>query len=181
VNEIADESLMQHIAIVSDRSYIFKGTIRSNLEIAKSEASDEEMWNSLSECNLKEFAETQNGLETGIAEGGANLSGGQRQRLALARVLLVDRPIYIFDEATSNIDAESENAILSVIYKLSETKTVLLISHQLANIVNSFQIIVMQKGVLIESGTHEELMAHESVYALLFTTQFNLARRKSET
>jgi ABC-type transport system involved in cytochrome bd biosynthesis fused ATPase/permease subunit len=177
INEITEESLMSHITTVSDRSYIFKGSIRSNLQIAKMNATDEELWNSLGECNLKEFAETQEGLETRIAEGGANLSGGQRQRLALARALLADRSIYIFDEATSNIDAESEAAILAVIDKLCERKTVLLISHRLANVVKASQICVMQKGVCCERGTHDELMANESVYSLLFTTQYNLEHR----
>jgi ATP-binding cassette subfamily C protein len=178
VSEISENSLMRHVVTVSDRSYIFKGTIRSNLAIAKSDATDEEMWQSLAECNLREFAETQNGLETCIAEGAANLSGGQRQRLALARALLADRPIYIFDEATSNIDVESEQAILTAIYRLSRTKTVLLISHRLMNVINSSQIVVMSNGSVAEIGAHQQLMENPSVYHLLFTTQSNSEHRK---
>jgi ATP-binding cassette subfamily C protein len=181
VSQFSDESLVSHVATVGDRSHIFKGTIRSNLAIAKPNATDEELWDGLSACNLREFAEAQDGLETQIAEGAANLSGGQRQRLALARALLADRPIYVFDEATSNVDAESEQAILAVIYRLSESKTVLLISHRLANVARSDQIVVLERGAVAESGTHAQLMENASAYALLFTTQADLERRNEPT
>jgi ABC-type multidrug transport system fused ATPase/permease subunit len=122
--------------------------------------------------------ESQNGLKTRIADSASNLSGGQRQRLALARALLADRPIYIFDEATSNIDVESEQAIIEVVYRLAETRTVLLISHRLANVVKSSQIIVLENGGITERGTHEKLMQNASVYAFLFNTQYSLEHKK---
>lgn len=174
INDIRELSLMSCITTVTHNSYIFKGTVRSNLIIAKQNATDEEMWASLGEVNLREFFKTQNGLDTELAERGANLSGGQCQRLAMARALLADSPIYIFDEATSNIDVESEEAIMTLIHKLAKTRTVILISHRLANVVESDMIYVLEDGHIAESGSHKELMANKGPYEHLYTQQYNL-------
>lgn len=175
LSTIDELSLMENITTVNHNSYIFKGTVRSNLEIAKHNATDEEMYNVLQEANLLDFVKSQNGLDTVISEQGSNLSGGQRQRLAIARSLLVDSSVYIFDEATSNIDIESEEAIMNVVDKIAKTKTVLLISHRLVNVVNSDEIYVMDNGHVVEHGTHDELMKNiNGTYANLYNSQYNL-------
>ena len=120
------------------------------------------------------FLRTEKGLDTRLTEQAGNLSGGQRQRLALARGLLFDAEVYIFDEATSNIDAESENDIMEQICALAKRKTVILISHRLANVITADQIYVLEKGSLVESGTHTDLLAEEGVYAKLWNTQMDL-------
>ena len=172
--QIQERELMDHITLVRHNSYLFKGTVAENLQMAKPEAEVEEMRSVLSRVNLLGFLDAQEGLETKLLEQGANLSGGQRQRLALARALLHDTPVYIFDEATSNIDAESENLIMEVIRELAKTRTVLLISHRLSNVAESDRIYLLDQGEIREAGTHEELMKRRGVYCRLYETQKNL-------
>ena len=172
--QIQERELMDHITLVRHNSYLFKGTVAENLQMAKPEAEVEEMRSVLSRVNLLGFLDAQEGLETKLLEQGANLSGGQRQRLALARALLHDTPVYIFDEATSNIDAESEDLIMEVIRELAKTRTVLLISHRLSNVAESDRIYLLDQGEIREAGTHEELMKRRGVYCKLYETQKNL-------
>ena len=172
--QIQERELMDHITLVRHNSYLFKGTVAENLQMAKPEAEVEEMRSVLSRVNLLGFLDAQEGLETKLLEQGANLSGGQRQRLALARALLHDTPVYIFDEATSNIDAESEDLIMKVIRELAKTRTVLLISHRLSNVAASDRIYLLDQGEIREAGTHEELMKQKGAYCRLYETQKNL-------
>ena len=165
---------MEHITMVSHTSYLFKGTIRDNLLMGNRHATDIELYEALKKVNLYEFICEQDGLETRLAEMASNLSGGQRQRLAMARALLHDTPVYIFDEATSNIDMESENRIMEVIQELAKTKTVILISHRLANVVSADKIYVLEKGQMKEEGTHKELLENNNVYARLYQSQAEL-------
>ena len=173
-NEISEKSVMENITYISHSSYIFKGTVRDNLLMAKADAKEEELWNVLKKTNLADFFEADNGLDFEIAEAGGNLSGGQKQRLALARGLLHDSRFYIFDESTSNIDVESEEVILEQIKELAKHKGVLMISHRLANVVSSDKIFVLEKGQLKEEGTHEELLAMHGTYSTLWDTQQSL-------
>ena len=173
-NEISEKSVMDNITYISHSSYIFKGTVRDNLLMAKVDAKDEELWDVLKKTNLADFFEADNGLDFEIAEAGGNLSGGQKQRLALARGLLHDSRFYIFDESTSNIDVESEEVILEQIKELAKHKGVLMISHRLANVVSSDKIFVLEKGQLKEEGTHEELLAMHGTYSTLWDTQQSL-------
>lgn len=174
LSEIREESLMEHIALVSHNSYLFKGTVAENLRMGKPDASAGEMREVLAKVNLWGFLEQQQGLETPVMEKGANFSGGQCQRMAIARALLHDTPVYIFDEATSNIDAESEEMIMAVIHDLAKTKTIILISHRLANVVNSDRIYMMKDGAVAETGTHEMLMSRGGAYAKLYRSQMEL-------
>ena len=171
LREISEESMMRHITYVSHQSYLFKGTVRSNLLMGKPDASDEQLWAVLKQVNLADFLRSENGLDTLVAEKGGNFSGGQCQRLALARALLHDSPVYIFDEATSNIDVESENDIMAQIHALAGRKTVILISHRLANVTLSDRIYVLDHGSVVESGTHRELLAQNGLYASLRNAQ----------
>ncbi|MBF1137407.1 MAG: ABC transporter ATP-binding protein/permease [[Eubacterium] sulci] len=173
-NEISEKSVMDNITYISHSSYIFKGSVRDNLLMAKADARDEELWDVLKKTNLADFFEADNGLDFQIAEAGGNLSGGQKQRLALARGLLHDSRFYIFDESTSNIDVESEEVILEQIKELAKHKGVLMISHRLANVVSSDKIFVLEKGQLKEEGTHEELLAMHGTYSTLWETQQSL-------
>ena len=173
-NEISEKSVMDNITYISHSSYIFKGSVRDNLLMAKADARDEELWDVLKKTNLADFFEADNGLDFQIAEAGGNLSGGQKQRLALARGLLHDSRFYIFDESTSNIDVESEEVILEQIKELAKHKGVLMISHRLANVVSSDKIFVLEKGQLKEEGTHEELLAMRGTYSMLWETQQSL-------
>lgn len=173
-NEISEKSVMDNITYISHSSYIFKGTVRDNLLMAKADARDEELWDVLKKTNLADFFEADNGLDFEIAEAGGNLSGGQKQRLALARGLLHDSRFYIFDESTSNIDVESEEVILEQIKELAKHKGVLMISHRLANVVSSDKIFVLEEGQLKEEGTHEELLAMHGTYSTLWDTQQSL-------
>lgn len=173
-NEISEKSVMDNITYISHSSYIFKGTVRDNLLMAKVDAKDEELWKVLKKTNLADFFEADNGLNFEIAEAGGNLSGGQKQRLALARGLLHDSRFYIFDESTSNIDVESEEVILEQIKELAKHKGVLIISHRLANVVSSDKIFVLEKGQLKEEGTHEELLTTHGTYSTLWETQQSL-------
>ena len=177
----ADETaLMRRITYVSHNSHLFRGTVRDNLRMAKPDASDAELWNALERANLAEFLRSEQGLDTLLTENGSNFSGGQRQRLALARALMHDSPVYLFDEATSNIDVESEDAILAQIHELAHTHTVILISHRLANVVHADRIHVMEHGRLVQSGTHEELLLRGGTYAALWNSQQQLEQYGKE-
>jgi ABC-type multidrug transport system fused ATPase/permease subunit len=171
LRDISENSLMENFTYVSHQSYLFKGTVRDNLLMGKPSAADEELWDTLARVNLADFLRSEKGLDTPLTESAANLSGGQRQRLALARALLHDSPVYIFDEATSNIDVESENDIMAQILDLTKTKTVLLISHRLANVVEADCIYVMENGNVTEHGTHQELLTKNGLYAKLWNAQ----------
>lgn len=172
--DISEESLMKNFTYISHQSYLFKGTVKDNLLMGKPDATDKEMWEVLQRVNLAEFLKNEKGLDTCLTERAENLSGGQRQRLALARALLHDSPVYIFDEATSNIDVESENDIMREIHELAKTKTVILISHRLANVTSSDNIYVMKNGAVAESGQHEKLLQQNGVYADLWNAQQSL-------
>lgn len=174
LSEISEESLMRNVTYISHNSYLFKGTVRDNLLMGDPSADDGTLWDVLEKTNLADFLRSENDLDTALSENAANLSGGQRQRLALARALLHDSPIYIFDEATSNIDADSENEIMEQITGLAETKTVILISHRLANCINSDLIYAMENGTVIERGTHEKLLENGGLYARLWNAQRQL-------
>ncbi len=174
LKDINEASLFQNITYVSHHSYLFKGTVRDNLLMGKPDASDEDLWRMLKQVNLADFLRAENGLDTQLTEQGNNLSGGQRQRLALARALLHDSPVYIFDEATSNIDVESENEIMAQIHALEGKKTVILISHRLANVTGSDTIYVMENGFVAESGTHTELLKQNGAYQALWNAQQSL-------
>ena len=174
LSDIREAELMESITYISHQSYLFKGTVRENLLMGKPDASDRELWAVLERANLAGFLKSEGGLDTLLMENASNFSGGQRQRLALARALLHDSPVYIFDEATSNIDAESENDIMREIHGLAGKKTVILISHRLANVTASDNIYVMDAGSVAESGSHEELLAGDGIYAKLWNTQQSL-------
>ncbi len=174
LSDIAESSLMQNITYISHNSYLFKGTIRENLLMGNPNATEDEMWAVLEQTNLAAFLRNEEGLDTKLAEKASNLSGGQCQRLALARALLHDSPVYIFDEATSNIDVESENDIMEQILLLAKKKSVLLISHRLANITKADMIYAMEQGEVKEYGTHEELLRKNGLYQKMWTTQQRL-------
>ena len=171
LRDIEEASLMRCVTYVSHQSYLFKGTVRDNLLMGKPDASDGKLWSALTQVNLADFLRGEAGLDTLLSERGENLSGGQRQRLALARALLHDSPVYIFDEATSNIDVESENDIMAQIHALAERKTVLLISHRLANVTASDEIYVLERGNIVQHGTHEALLKQGGAYAALWSAQ----------
>ena len=174
VGELQQEQRLHTLTVVPHNATIFKGTVEENLRMAKPDAAESELWAALEQVNLADFCRSQNGLQTALHEGGSNLSGGQRQRLAMARALLHDTPIYLFDEATSNVDAESENDIMTAIHSLAGKKTVILISHRLANVVDSDCIYVLDKGCIVEQGKHADLLAAQGAYSRLYTAQKQL-------
>ena len=175
LSEINEADLMKHVVLVRHNSYLFKGTVEENLRMAKPDATKEEMEAVLQKVNLLGFLQTQDGLQTQLLEKASNLSGGQCQRLVIARALLrTDSAVYIFDEAASNIDVESEELIMNVIHELAKTKTVLLISHRLANVVKSDQIYFLKDGEIKESGKHDELMSQNGAYRHLYESQMAL-------
>ena len=174
LRDISVESLRKTVTTVPFSSYVFKGTLRANLLLAKPDASDDELWGALAKCRLAGFVRESGGLDMEIAAEGANLSGGQRQRLAFARALLHDSPIYIFDEATSNIDAESEATIISAARELAGSHTVIMISHRLSAIEHADEIYVLEQGKLVEHGTHSQLLARGCAYARLWESQSQL-------
>lgn len=175
LSQVQEAELMKRVVLVRHNSYLFKGTVEENLKMAKPDATKDEMEAVLRQVNLLGFLQTQNGLQTQLLEKASNLSGGQCQRLVIARALLKsDTAVYIFDEAASNIDVESEELIMKVIHELAKTKTVLLISHRLANVVQSDRIYFLKDGEIRESGTHEQLMQANGAYKNLFDSQMAL-------
>lgn len=174
LTDISEESLLQHFTYVSHQSYLFKGTVRDNLLMGDPSAEDAALWAVLERVKLADFLRGEQGLDTRLNERASNLSGGQCQRLALARALLHDSPVYLFDEATSNIDVESENDIMAEIHALAKTRTVILISHRLANVADADNIYVMDGGRVVESGGHETLLAADGYYARLWNAQQEL-------
>ena len=180
IKDIDEKTLMNNITAVNFNSYIFAGTVRENMLIADKSASDEKMIEALKMVNLWSFLSEQDGLNTKLNQQGSNFSGGQRQRLAIARALLHNTPIYVFDEVTSNIDAESENDIMTVIHNMAKIKTVILISHRLKNVVGSDKILLLDKGKIEESGTHSELMSLNKKYKLMYSTQAELEKYAKE-
>lgn len=180
IKDIDEKTLMNNITAVNFNSYIFAGTVRENMLIADKSASDEKMIEALKMVNLWSFLSEQDGLDTKLNQQGSNFSGGQRQRLAIARALLHNTPIYVFDEVTSNIDAESENDIMAVIQNMAKIKTVILISHRLENVVGSDKILLLDKGKIEESGTHSELISLNKKYKLMYSTQAELEKYAKE-
>ncbi len=174
LSDFSEKSRMRGITLVTHESYIFKGSFAQNLKMGKASATDTEMQEALLKVNLLDFVNSRGGLYGTVSERGSDLSGGQRQRLALARALLHDSQVYIFDEATSNIDAESEAMIMAVIHELARTRTVILISHRLANVVDSDNIYMLSGGYICEAGNHEALMAANGSYAKLYKAQYEL-------
>ena len=175
LNELNEADLMKHVVLVRHNSYLFKGTVEENLKMAKPDATKEEMEAVLLKVNLLGFLQTQDGLQTKLQEKASNLSGGQCQRLVIARALLrTDSAVYIFYEAASNIDVESEELIMNVIHELAKTKTVLLISHRLANVVKSDKIYFLKDGEIKENGKHDELMSQNGEYKHLYESQMAL-------
>ena len=170
-DEVTRESYYRHLAVVSYNTYIFNQTVRENFRLADKDVTEERIWDALERVNLAAFIRENGGLEKVISEDASNISGGQKQRLALAVNLVADKPIYVFDEATSNIDIESEAIIMKNIKQLSQKKTVIVISHRLANVVPADRIYYMEQGRLVESGDHASLMARKGGYAKLYEAQ----------
>lgn len=174
LHDIRESELLRAITYIGHNSFLFKGTVAENLRMAKPDADDNELWDVLTRTNMADFLREENGLNTMISASATNISGGQRQRLALARALLHDSPIYIFDEATSNIDMESEATIMDEIKSLVGKKTILVISHRLANVIDADNIYVLKDGKVIENGNHTKLINNKSVYSELWQTQQDL-------
>ena len=175
LNEIPFDVLTKKVGFINHSAYIFNGSIEDNIRMGKNDASYDEIYDALKKANLYEFVMSlPEKLNTNVGEGGSLLSGGQKQRLALARTIITDPEIYIFDEATSNIDVESEEKVWESIYKLSKNKTVIVISHRLANVKNADAIYVLDKGHIVEYGKHKELMMTKNKYYELVTHQQNL-------
>lgn len=174
VRDIAPESLADTVTSVGIGSYLFRGTVRDNLAFANPKATDEDMWAALESAALADFMREQDGLDTELESEASNLSGGQRQRLALARALLHDTPVYVFDEATSNIDVESEEAIMSVVDKLARDHAVVIISHRLANVVGADLIYALDAGHIAGAGVHDELVVTCASYRTLWDSQQEL-------
>lgn len=171
LKDISEKSLFRTVNYVGLGSTFFKGSVRDNLLIANPEATDEDLWNVLEECNINGFLQNEEGLDTKLTENAGNLSGGQKQRLALARAILHDAKIYIFDEATSNIDIESEEIILQKIKELSKTKTVIMITHRLMNVKDADSICCLENGQVKGVGKHDDLLSCCETYKNLWSTQ----------
>ena len=165
---------MQNVTYISHQSYLFQGTVRENLLMGCPNAGEDALWMALEQVKLADFLREAQGLDTRLAEKASNLSGGQCQRLALARALLHDSPVYLFDEASSNIDVESETDVMAQIHRLAKTKTVILISHRLVHVADADRIYVMDGGRVVESGPHEQLLATGGHYAKLWAAQQEL-------
>ena len=175
-----EKDYMKKITYLGHNSYIFKGTVKENLLVGNKDASDEQLLDVLKQVNLYDFIMSSGGLSMNVLEKAGNLSGGQAQRLALARALLHDSDYYIFDEATSNIDVESEKDIMNVLRNISKNKTILLITHRLAQVVDTDKVYVMNSGEVIEEGTHDELMNNNGVYKNMFLVQYELEQYSKE-
>ena len=174
LRDISAESLRDTVTYVGFRGFLFAGTVRSNLLMARAGASDDELWEALSRCRIDDFVRRSGGLDAPVSAEGTNLSGGQRQHLAMARALLHDTPVYIFDEATSNIDADSEAAIIDAVAELARTKTVVMVSHRLAALRGCDKVYVFEAGRVVQTGTHEELAKQDGPYASLWARQAEL-------
>lgn len=187
VSDLSGETLARTITLIGASSHLFAGTLRENLLMAlpddgqngeaASDAVDSRLWDTLEQARIADFVRSQqDGLDMTIEPDAANLSGGQRQRIAIARALLHDSPVFVFDEATSSVDVESEELILATIRELvqSRSKTVIMITHRMANAEHADQVVVLEHGKSVETGTHAELMAAGGVYAKLFTTQADI-------
>lgn len=174
IESVSRAAYYSHLASVSYNTYIFNDTVRANFELAKKNVTDEEIYTALEKVNLSSFIMQNGGLDKVITEDANNISGGQKQRLALAVNLVADKDIYVFDEATSNIDVDSEAIIMKNIKEMSESKSVIVISHRLANVVPADNIYFMQDGQVKESGSHNQLMEQKGEYAQLFNTQKQL-------
>ena len=174
IESVSRTAYYSRLASVSYNTYIFNDTVRANFELAKKDVTDEEIFAALEKVNLAAFIKENGGLDKIITEDANNLSGGQKQRLALAVNLVADKDIYVFDEATSNIDVESEAIIMRNVKEMSESKSVIVISHRLANVVPADNIYFMRDGHVEESGSHAELMERNGEYAKLFNTQKQL-------
>ena len=171
VTQLTRAARMQAMTLVPHDAKLFKGTVETNMRMAAPNASEPELWAALEEVNLAAFCREQQGLQTPVTENGANLSGGQRQRLGLARALLHNSPVYLFDEATSNIDAESEDDIMSAIRAMRGKRTVILISHRLANVMDCDTIYTFAAGHVVEQGIHAQLLAAGGEYSRLYNAQ----------
>lgn len=174
VREIDRAALARYVTVVGLGAHLFTGTVRDNLLMAAPDASDDELWSSLEFARLADYLREQDGLETRLSENAANLSGGQRQRLSLARAILHNSPVYIFDEATSNIDVESEEDIMAAVRQLARYKAVLVVTHRLANVTAAGCIYVLDHGRVAGSGTHDELLAGCAEYRELWDAQAEL-------
>ena len=174
LRDISAESLRDTVTYVGFRGFLFAGTVRSNLLMARAGANDDELWEALSRCRIDDFVRRSGDLDAPVSAEGTNLSGGQRQRLAMARALLHDTPVYIFDEATSNIDADSEAAIIDAVAELARTKTVVMVSHRLAALRGCDKVYVFEAGRVVQTGTHEELAKQDGPYASLWARQAEL-------
>lgn len=180
IKDVDETVILQNITSVNFNSYIFAGTVKDNLVIADKNASEEKMIDALKAVNLWSFLAENDGLETKLNQQGSNFSGGQRQRLAIARALMHNTPIYIFDEVTSNIDAESENDIMAVIHNMAKNKTIILISHRLKNVKLSDKIILLDEGKIEEEGTHKTLIKQDKKYKFMYMTQAELEKYAKE-
>ena len=170
-------SLHETIVTLSHDSYLFKGTVRDNLLLAKPDASDEELEGALDRARVLDFVRASGGLDMPVGAQGENLSGGQRQRIAMARAILSDAPVYVFDEATSNIDADSENAIIALIEDLARTKTIIMVSHRLSALEKADRIYVFENGRIVEAAPHAELVEQKGAYARMWEKQNHLEKR----
>jgi ABC-type transport system involved in cytochrome bd biosynthesis fused ATPase/permease subunit len=174
LENLSRESYYKSLAVVSYNTYIFNQTVRENFYLANKNATDDKILQALEKVNLKDFIMENGGLDKVITEDASNISGGQKQRLALAVNLVADKAIYVFDEATSNIDIESEAIIMHNIKELSKDKSVIVISHRLANVVPADNIYYMENGEIREVGEHNLLMTADGGYEKLFKTQKQL-------
>lgn len=180
LEKLSRENWYSHLSAVSYNTYIFNESVRDNFKLAKESVTDDEIYSALEKVNLKEFISENGGLDKVITEDANNISGGQKQRLALAVVLVSDKDIYVFDEATSNIDIDSEGIIMKNIKAISENKSVIVISHRLANVVTSDNIYYMEDGEVRERGSHESLMSAKQGYARLYNAQKTLEMSYAE-
>lgn len=173
INDLSIESLTREIAIVAAQSHLFAGTLRDNLLMAKPDATESELWQALEAAHISDFVRAQSQeLDLAIEQGASNLSGGQKQRIAIARALLREPAVYIFDEATSSVDVESETLILQTIRALADRgKTVIMVTHRMANAADADHVVVFERGRVAEQGTHAELMRANGTYAKLFHAQ----------